>query len=63
MSPLEYLDYPKYEISDFEKEKISHGNSITIKADDGIVILTRNSKIMAVCLVTDGTAKCLKVFI
>lgn len=62
--PVEkYLDYPKYELNDNELEKISHGNSIDIKLDDGTAVLTYNDKISAIGEVKDNLFKCCKVFI
>lgn len=61
--PLEYLDYPKYEINDEEKSKISNGNSIRVTSDDGLIIFTQNACIAAVADVENSVAKCKKVFI
>ena len=62
--PLEYLNYPKYELNEAEKERVSHGNSIKIHLNDGgVVILTYSGKIAAVCEVKDETAVLAKVLI
>ena len=61
--PLEYLDYPRYEINEKEKERISHGNSINTNSQDGIVILTHKTDLVAVGRVSDSIFKCTKVFI
>lgn len=61
--PLDYLNYPKLELTDIEKEKVSHGISIPVSLNDGIAILTYNSTLVAVVNVTDGIAKISKVFI
>ncbi len=61
--PLEYLDYPKYEISEYEKEKISHGNSIDIENYKDTVILTYEGNLCAVGNVTENVFKCSKVFV
>ena len=63
--PLEYLDYPKYELTDDEFEKVSHGNSINpIKQlSEGIIILTKNGQLSAVAKNGSGIIKSEKVFI
>ena len=63
INPIEYLNYPKIELNNIQKEKISHGNPIEIEAQNGIHILTQNNKILAVSNIQDGQAKALKVFI
>ena len=61
--PLEYLDYPKYELNAQEKEKVSHGMSIQTTLPNGIGILTSQNKLIAMVNVENGKAKTLKVFI
>lgn len=63
--PLEYLDYPKYELTDEEFEKVSHGNPINPKKQlpEGIIILTKNGQISAVAKNSSGIIKSEKVFI
>lgn len=61
--PLEYLDYPQYELNSNEYEKISHGNSIPISKNNGIILLTQNGELIAVADILNGVAKCKKVFI
>ena len=63
--PLEYLDYPKYELTDENLEKVSHGNSVNCDnlLPNGVVILVRNNKLIAVAKNNNGTIKCEKVFI
>ncbi|MBQ7764464.1 tRNA pseudouridine(55) synthase TruB [bacterium] len=63
INPIEYLNYPKIELNNIQKEKISHGNPIEIQAQNGIHILTQNNKILAVSNIQDRQAKALKVFI
>ena len=63
INPIEYLNYPKIELNNIQKEKISHGNPIEIEAQNGIHILTQNNKILAISNIQDGQAKALKVFI
>ena len=36
--PLEFLDYPKYELNDSEREKVSHGMGINVDLEDGNTI-------------------------
>ncbi|MBE7710736.1 MAG: tRNA pseudouridine(55) synthase TruB [Cyanobacteria bacterium SIG31] len=61
--PICYLNYPKYELKDFEKEKISHGMAIEINNPDGIIMLTKENLLIAVARLDNGKAKPLKVFI
>ncbi len=61
--PLEYLDYPKYDLDDIEKEKVSHGMWININLEDGIVLLTQQDKLIAVANIEAKKAKISKVFI
>ena len=63
--PLEYLDYPKYELTDDEFKKVSHGMQINTSKEftNGTVILTKNNQLSAVAENNDGTIKCEKVFI
>ena len=60
--PLEYLNYPKYELNEKEKDKVLHGMAINIDLSDGIVILTSQNTLIAMSLVNNRTAKILKVF-
>ena len=61
--PLTYLNYPQYELNEYEKEKISHGMKIPIKKQDGLIILTYNKALISVAKIESGIAKTLKVFI
>ncbi len=65
ISPIDYLDYPKYELTEKEFEKISHGMSIKCikNIPDGIVVLTANQILSAVGEKCSNDIKCLKVFI
>ncbi len=65
ISPLEYLDYPKYELTDLEFEKVSHGMPIKNNkiGQEGVVILLRNQKLVGVGDKVNGIIKCSKVFI
>ena len=62
--PLEYLNYPQYELNEEEKNKISHGISIKIHSHEGeFIILTHGGKISAVTQVQGGKSVLAKVFI
>lgn len=61
--PLEYLNFPQYELNESEKEKVSHGMSIEINASDGLITLIQNNELIAVCSIENKKAKMLKVFI
>jgi len=63
LKPLDYLNYPKYELNDYEKEKVSHGNPIEITMPDGLVVLTYNNELISVAEITNGVAKSKKVMI
>ena len=65
INPLEYLDYPKYELSEDEFEKVSHGNSINVSKflPKGFVILTHNTELISVAKNNNEIIKCEKVFI
>ena len=61
--PLEYLNYPKYELSEAEKEKVSHGMGVNINLDNGTALLISDDKLIAVANVENKKAKVSKVFI
>lgn len=61
--PLEYLNYPKYELNESEYEKVSHGMGFSAKINDGFVILVANKKLVAVAQVEQQKVKISKVFI
>lgn len=61
--PTEFLNYPKYELNDFEREKVSHGMAININIPSGTVILTQKEELVAIAQVVDKKAKISKVFI
>lgn len=63
IAPPCYLDYPKYQLSEEEKEKISHGVSIQTTDNCGIVLLMHNNNLIAVGNAENQQIKCLKVFI
>lgn len=61
--PLEYLNYPNYELNENEKEKVSHGMALNIDLPNGICILTNQNKLIAVAKIENKIAKMAKVFI
>ena len=63
--PLEKLDYQTYELNEKELELVSYGMQIWAQnlLEEGIVILTHNSKLVAVAEANENKIKCLKVFI
>lgn len=63
INPIDYLNYPKYELNKFEKEKVSHGMAFEINADDGIILLTEQNNLLSVAEIKSNIAKTLKVFI
>lgn len=62
-SPIDYLDYPKFEINEDEKSKVSNGVQIKTDLPDGVAVLTYKNGIAAVVNVLQGVAKTLKVFL
>jgi len=64
LNPLEYINYPKYNIDDKEYGLVSHGNSFsTDTSQNGIVILTKDGQIIAVGLAENNIIHPQKVFI
>ena len=63
--PLDYLDYPKYELTEQELERVSHGMPIKDNkiGHNGIVILIHNQKLVGVGDKANDIIKCSKVFI
>ena len=61
--PLEYLNYPQYNLTKIEKEKVSHGMALNIDLPDGICILTEQNLLVAVANIENKKAKMVKVFI
>lgn len=61
--PLEYLDYPRYELSEAEKIKVSNGNYLPMNCEDGLTLLTIGETLAAVAEVTDKKAVMRKVFL
>lgn len=63
LNPLDYLDYPKYEVSEPEYTRILNGNSIKTNLTEGIIILTAKHEIIATAKTENGITKPQKVFI
>ncbi len=63
INPLEYLIYPKFELTEKEKIKVSNGMSVDVDSKDGRIVLTYNKELVAVADVYGKRAKMLKVFI
>lgn len=63
LSPMDYLNYPKYEINEAEKFKVSNGGQICVDLRDGLAVLTWQNEVAAIVNVSDGFAKTLKVFV
>ena len=63
ITPIDYLNYPIYKLSEKEEKKISNGMSIDSSIDAGIVILTHNNKLSAIGKADGNYIKCLKVFL
>lgn len=63
INPLEKLNYPVYELSEAECEKVSHGMTLKASLADGIYILTYQGRLAAVAESSDSLIKCLKVFL
>ena len=61
--PIEYLNYPKYELSNKERELVSHGMAINVDLEDGIAVLIQQNELIAVASVENKKAKMAKVFI
>lgn len=65
LEPINYLNFPKYELSDFEKKLVSNGNSIKLKGDfeNEKILLTYQNKIAAIGEFLDSKISCQKVFL
>ena len=61
--PLEYLSFPRYELTPAEKEKVSHGMGVNTNLENGIALLTQQNKLIAVANIENKKAKIAKVFI
>ncbi len=62
-NPLSYLNFPKYDLSTSEKEKVSHGMEFYANIPDGLVVLTENKTIAGIATAKNSVIKCNKVFL
>ncbi len=64
INPVEVLDYPKINLTDIEKEKVSHGMSIANSSgqNSGVVILVYGGKIYAIGIAQESKISIKKVF-
>lgn len=63
LAPIDYLNYPKYELNEAEKQLISNGMAIKSESESGITILTYKNSIAAVAEAEFGKFRCKKVFL
>ena len=63
LNPLDYISFPKYELTPAEREKVSHGMSFDSGLQNGIVVLTFAGELAGVAEVENGRVKCKKVFL
>ena len=61
--PVEYLEYPNFEINESEKIDVSNGKQININAQNGTVVLTHKNELCSIGNVSNGTFTCHKVFV
>ena len=61
--PLEYLDYPKYELDENEKKLVSNGMPLGVNGISGTILLTNEGKLAAVAEVYGDKLLCRKVFL
>lgn len=64
INPVKVLDYPKMNLTDIEKEKVSHGMSIANNSgqNSGVVILVYGGKIYAIGIAQESKISIKKVF-
>lgn len=62
-NPLNYLNFPKYDLSASEKEKVSHGMEFYANIPDGLVVLVENNTIAGIATAKNSVIKCNKVFL
>ena len=64
INPLEALNLNKYELSEDEILKIKNGNFIQNNFDkkEGVVLLTKNNKLVSIANVSDNLIKPRKLF-
>ena len=64
INPLDCLNLSKYELNDFEFNKIKNGNFILNKefSENDLVLLTKNNKLVSIAKISDNLIKPKKVF-
>ena len=64
INPLDVLPFCKYELNDFEYNKIINGNFIKIAhiINSDKVLLTKNNKLVSLANLSDNLIKPIKVF-
>ena len=64
LNPLDVLNLPKYCVNEQEFEKIKNGNFIENKTEyiDGIILLTKDNKLVSVANLSDNLIKPKKLF-
>ena len=60
--PLDYLDYPRYELNEKEQNMVKNGMPINAETKEGIILLTSNGNLIAVAESCESRLKCQKVF-
>lgn len=60
--PLDYLDYPRYELNEKEQNLVKNGMPINAETTDGIILLTSKGNLVAVAEACGSKLKCQKVF-
>ena len=64
INPLDALDFQKYELNDLQYDKIKNGNSFELpsKHNDGLILLTKNNKLVSIAILSDNLIKPKKNF-
>ena len=64
INPLDALDFQKYELNDLQYDKIKNGNSFELpsKHNDGLILLTKNNKLVSIANLSDNFVKPKKFF-
>ena len=60
--PLDYLDYPKYELDNKEAGLVKNGMPISANINDGLCLLTHEKRLIAVAEACKSLLRCQKVF-
>jgi tRNA pseudouridine55 synthase len=63
LSPINFINHPKIEITTEQMERISHGNNIVLNSKNGTCVLIFDNKIIAIGETFNNNFKCKKVFI